>query len=117
MKRLRVGVSSEFLFKDRVIFPSFDMSQNLNYFVSRTIDPDVSFKYRNFKGKKKDIVFREIDVDFTKELILTEGVFDLVHCPENSTCILGSWIDLSHNDRTLIVLIWPHLYRTLEGYN
>lgn len=96
MKRLRVGVSREFLFKDRVIFPSFDMSQNLNYFVSRTIDPDVSFKYRNFKGKKKDIVFREIDVDFTKELILTEGVFDLAHCPENSTCILGSWIDLNH---------------------
>jgi len=93
MKRLRIGVSDEYAFKNRVIFPSFDTDQRLNYFVSRTIDPSETYKYKNFKGKKKEVIFREIDLDFSKELILTEGVFDLMHCPENSTCILGSWLD------------------------
>ena len=39
------------------------------------------------------IIFKEFDLDFSKELILVEGVFDLLHTPDNSTCILGSWID------------------------
>lgn len=93
MRKLRIGVSDVYGFKDRVIFPSFDLDQRLNYFVSRTIDPNETYKYKNFKGKKKEVIFREIDLDFKKELILTEGVFDLIHCPENSTCILGSWLD------------------------
>ena len=96
MKKHRICVSNQFGFRDKVIFPSFDLSQNLNYFVSRTIIPDEKFKYKNFKGKKKEIIFREVDLDFKKELVLVEGVFDLINCPDNSTCMLGSWIDKNY---------------------
>jgi DNA primase len=92
MKKFRIGVSSEYPFTNRVIFPSFDLNQNLNYYISRSIDPKEKIRYRNFNGKRKDVIFRQIDVDFNKHLILTEGVFDLVNCPTNSTCVLGSWI-------------------------
>lgn len=92
MKRFRVGVSDNYFFKNRVIFPSFDLNQNLNYYISRSIDPKEKMRYRNFNGKRKDLIFRHIDIDFSKNLILTEGVFDLVNCPANSTCILGSWL-------------------------
>ena len=93
MCSFRVGVSSEFEFKDRVIFPSFDEEQNLNYFVARSIEKDAFRRYKNCANERKDMIFREFDLDFSKPLILTEGVFDLLHCPRNSTCILGSWLD------------------------
>ena len=92
MKQFRIGVSDLYEYKNRVIFPSFDKDLDLNYFVSRSIDPEEKFRYKNFKGSKKDLIFRECDLDFNKELILTEGVFDLVNCPNNSTCVLGSWL-------------------------
>ena len=94
LKKFRVGVSSEYAYRDRVIFPSFDHEQNLNYFVSRSIDPkcNPSFRYKNATRSRKEVLFREVDIDMKKELVLVEGVFDLVNCPKNSTCILGSWM-------------------------
>tara|TARA_Y100001973_G_C5205510_1_gene341209 strand:- start:1571 stop:2539 length:969 start_codon:yes stop_codon:yes gene_type:complete len=89
----RIGVSSEYGFKDRVIFPSFDKEQNLNYFIARSIDKNERRRYKNCSHPRKNLIFREFDLDFNSHLILTEGVFDLVNCPENSTCVLGSWLD------------------------
>ena len=92
----RIGISDEFGFKNRVIFPSFDHDQNLNYFTARTISPTVKKRYYNCFASRKDVIFREFDIDFSKELVLTEGVFDLLNCPDNATCILGSWIDKNY---------------------
>ena len=44
------------------------------------------------KQREKNVIFRNIDLDMKKKLILTEGVFDLVNAPKNSTCMLGSWL-------------------------
>jgi hypothetical protein len=94
MAKFRIGISEKFEFKNRVIFPSFTNEYELNYFVSRSIDPNINFnfRYKNAKTNRKEVIFRHSDLDFSKELILTEGVFDLANCPENSTCILGSWL-------------------------
>jgi DNA primase len=94
--RFRAGVSNTYLFKNRVIFPSFDNEQNLNFFTARTFDKNIKKRYYNASGKRKNIIFNEFDIDFKKELVLVEGVFDLLNAPENSTCILGSWIDKSY---------------------
>ena len=68
----------------------------MNYFISRTIIPNSSYRYKNFEGSRKEIIFKEIDLDFKKPLVLVEGVFDLVNCPDNATCILGSWLDINY---------------------
>ena len=91
--KFRAGYSNEYGYTNRVIFPSFDARQNLNYFIARSIDENEFKRYRNCNAPRKDLVFREFDIDFNKPLVLTEGVFDLVNCPQNSTCMLGSWID------------------------
>ena len=90
--KFRVGTSNEYQFRNRVIFPSFDAEQNLNYYTARSILPDEKRRYYNCVAKRKDIIFNEVDIDFSKELIITEGVFDLLNCPNNATCLLGSWI-------------------------
>jgi len=94
--RFRVGISDKYGYKNRVIFPSFDKDQNLNYYTARTYNIEQKRRYQNSKVSRKDIIFREFDIDFNQEMILVEGVFDLLHTPWNSTCILGSWIDYKY---------------------
>ena len=91
--RFRIGVSSQYEYKDRVIFPSFDKKQNLNYYIARSINSDAFRRYKNCNAERKDIIFKELDLVFDKPIVLVEGVFDLLHCPNNSTCLLGSWMD------------------------
>ena len=76
-------------FRNRVIMPSFDESGTLNYYVTRSIFKDSRMKYINSKVPKKNIVFNEINIDWSKELTLVEGPFDLTKASENSTCLLG----------------------------
>ena len=92
--RLRMGVSPHV--KRRVVIPSFDGEGALNFYTSRSIDPDVTLRYTNCQVKKTDIIFNEINIDWTQELTLVEGPFDLVKCPDNTTCLLGSSLGLGH---------------------
>lgn len=85
-----IGTGRSSKFRRRVIVPSFDRAGILNYFVSRTIDDDRIPKYLNASSKKTEIVFNEMNLDWSREVTLVEGVFDLVKTGENATCLLGS---------------------------
>lgn len=107
--RHRLGISEES--RRRVIIPSFDSAGKLNYFTGRSIDPDVGLRYANCRAKKSDIVFNEINIDWSRELVIVEGPFDLFKCPDNSTCLLGSTLNERHalfksiaTNRTPVVL-------------
>lgn len=89
----KVGTCKKGRFRRKVIFPSFDSCGNLNYFVARAIDNKQYRKYINSDVKKTEIIFNEINIDWTKPLTIVEGVFDLIKCNKNSIPILGS--DLS----------------------
>ena len=77
----------------RIVIPSFDFDGVLNYYSARSID-ESSYKYINSKSKKKDIIFNEINIDWSSELTIVEGPFDLFSCDFNSTCLLGSSLSL-----------------------
>ena len=70
--------------------PSFDCDGNLNYLTGRAIDSENWLRYVNESLPKQKIIFNEIDLDFTKPMVLVEGPLDLIKCPQNSTCLLGS---------------------------
>lgn len=94
MYRWRVCTSSEFGYRRKAIFPSFDDSGKINYFVARSID-ETKFKYNNAKVPKSGIVFNEIDMDWKQPVILVEGVFDAAKCPDNTAVALGSTLPRS----------------------
>jgi len=95
--QLNPGISMEKKYFNRIIFPSFDKNLDLNYFVARSFDNNKR-RYKNCQANKKDIIFNEHKIDFTKNLILVEGIFDLAKCKNyNATCILGSWLDESYS--------------------
>lgn len=88
--RYKIGTCMNGFGRRRIFFPSFDINQGLNYYVSRSIDEDVVPKYLNAKVNKTQIIFDEFKLDFSKQMIVVEGVFDMVRCGGNSVPILGS---------------------------
>ena len=94
--KYKAGISNEFEFTNRIIFPSFDEELNLNFFLSRSYDKSQKIPYRNCIKSKKEIIFNENLVDWSQELVLVEGVFDAVKVKKNVACMLGSWIDENH---------------------
>lgn len=92
--RFRLGVAQSV--RRRVIIPSFDADGKLNFYTGRSIDPDVHLRYANCQAKKTEIVFNELNIDWHQELVVVEGPFDLMKCPDNATCLLGSSLGINH---------------------
>lgn len=84
-------------YRFRVIVPSFDAQGNLNYFSARTYWKDLKGpKYANPSVPRERLVFNELNINWNEELTVVEGVFDLMKCNENATCLLGSTLDASY---------------------
>lgn len=84
-------------YRFRVIVPSFDVKGNLNYYSARTWwSKFKGNKYANPHIPRESVIFNELMIDWSQELTLVEGVFDLVKCNENATCLLGSTLDPSY---------------------
>lgn len=94
--KFKIGISNEYEFVNRLIFPSFSENMKLNFYLSRTYDEKIIRKYKNCTAKKKDIIFNDHLIDWKKVVVLVEGVFDAVKSGDNSIPILGSWIDESY---------------------
>jgi DNA primase len=88
----------------RIIIPSYDMEDNLNYFVGRAWVPK-KMKYKNPSVPKDEIIFNESRVDWEKNVYLCEGVFDAFFLP-NPIPMLGKM--LSNN-------LFEKLYERCQG--
>ena len=87
----RAGFTEDWSYRRRLIIPSFTEDGELNYWTSRSIDPDNPYRYLNAKADKKEVVFNEIDLDWNSPVYLVEGPLDLIKCSGiNATCLLGS---------------------------
>jgi len=86
----KLGTCTQGRYRRRAILPSFNADGDLNYFVARAIDGAAGMKYLNAKVPKKSVIFNEINIDWSQELTLVEGPFDLVKCDDNASCLLGS---------------------------
>ena len=78
----------------RIIVPSFDHEGNLNYYVARDFS-ECSYKYKN-PNISKDIIFNDLNIDWSRDIVLVEGVFDAIKC-DNAIPLLGS--TLSENSK------------------
>ena len=92
----RLGAVSSGRYRRRIIIPSFDEEGELNYFTARSIDVDANRKYINPRVKRSEIIFNEMNIDWSKELTIVEGPFDLMKANQNCTCLLGSSLNEKH---------------------
>ena len=86
--RWKIGYCTSGKYEGRVVFPSFNLSGDLNYFVGRSYAGDWK-RYIN-PSTKNDIVFNHLSLDFLKPIVIVEGVFDAVKSGINSVPLLGS---------------------------
>lgn len=110
----KIGYCPEGEYKDRIIIPSFNKNGDPNYFISRTYGKSTWMKYKN-PDVSKDIIFNELFLDFSQEVILVEGVFDAIKAGENAVPILGSTLreeshlfqSIVHNDTAVYFALDP----------
>lgn len=89
--KFKLGVSDDPRWKARLIFLSHDFDGKLNFYVGRSMHKKVWPKYDTPDGiKSTDIIFNELNIDWSKRLTICEGPFDLTKCGENAVCLLGS---------------------------
>ena len=85
--RYNIGFCDKGEYAGRIVVPSYDEDNNLNFFVARTYEDDW-MKYKNPEASK-DIVAFENQVNWNKPIILVEGVFDAMAVRRNAVPILG----------------------------
>jgi DNA primase len=83
----KIGYCFSGEYRNRIVVPSFNDDGNVSYFVARSYNGD-TYKYKNPRASK-NIVFNELYVNWSEDLILVEGVFDAINAG-NSVPILGS---------------------------
>lgn len=101
--RYRIGFSPEQQW--RMIVPSFNEEGKLNYWTARRVDDNPAYKYINSKAQRSDVIFNEIDVDWSaEEITLVEGPWDLMKCSKiNATCLLGSFLSSNYQLFTKLI--------------
>ena len=111
ISKYKLGYCNTGKWKDRIIFPSFNTDGDVNYFTGRTYSND----YRKYMLPEADrnIVFNELMVDWDRDVILTEGVFDSVNA-ENSIPILGSTLRKDSQLFAKIIEKSPEIYMALD---
>jgi len=74
-------------FSDRIIIPSYDQNNQLNFYVARSFNRSYA-KYKNPEVSKDIIVFENL-INWNQPIIICEGVFDAMAIRRNAIPILG----------------------------
>ena len=108
----KIGYCFSGEYRNRIIIPSFDSEGDVSYFIARSYSGD-SYKYKNPRASK-DVVFNELYIDWNKDLVLVEGVFDAL-VAGNAVPILGSTLrrgsellrEIVRNDASVYIALDP----------
>jgi hypothetical protein len=91
IEKFKIGFCYEGKYKNRIIIPSYDKDEILNYFVARSHETKPYKKYDNPKAEKQIIIFNEYLINWDLPVSLVEGPFDHIFVP-NSIPMLGKKI-------------------------
>ena len=97
IRRYNIGYCDGGHYAGRIIIPSYDMDNRLNYFIARSVFVEEKFKYKNPPVSKNVIMF-ENQINWNEPITLVEGVFDAMAVKRNSIPILGKFIPKKLNE-------------------
>ena len=86
--KYNIGFCDGGKYSNRVIIPSYDGSGSLNYFTTRTFDPNNPSKYKN-PDVSRDIIPLELFINWSSPIVLCEGMFDVIAIKRNVIPLLG----------------------------
>ena len=88
IKKYNLGYATTGDYKGRIIFPSYDEENEINYYLGRSYERYSKLKYKNPEVSKMEIIFNEGKINWDSNIYLVEGVFDHIAIP-NSIPMLG----------------------------
>jgi DNA primase len=87
--KFNIGFTSHGPMHSRIVIPSYDETNRLNYFIARWFSKKYNkLKYINPDVPKQEIIFNEYLINWDATIYLVEGVFDHIVVP-NSIPLLG----------------------------
>jgi len=89
--RYNIGYCDGGIYTNRIIIPSYDVDNRLNYFIARSVFAEEKFKYKNPPVSKNVTIF-ENQINWKKPITLCEGVFDAMSIKRNAIPLLGKFI-------------------------
>lgn len=89
--RYRIGYCESGEYADRIIIPSYDADDKLNYFIGRSFN-NSPLRYKNPRVSK-NIVYFENMINWDDHVILCEGVFDAIAIRRNAIPLLGKFLN------------------------
>lgn len=92
-RKYNIGYCTTGDYQGRIIIPSYNENNQLNFFVARTFENSF-YKYKNL-SVSKDIIFFENTINWDFPLVLVEGVFDAMAVKRNVIPLLGTTIPKS----------------------
>jgi DNA primase len=98
IRKFNIGYCNDGEYFGRVIIPSYDIDDELNYFIARSYLTKSKLKYKNPEAQKEIIIFNENIINWDETIYLVEGVFDSIFLP-NSIPMLGKHLSKSLFDR------------------
>jgi len=104
IEKFNIGYTVQGDFAYRIIVPSFNSENHLNYFIGRAWTKRKD-KYKNPSVPKDEIIFNEGLIDWTTDVFLVEGVFDSFFLT-NPIVMLG---------KKMSRLLFETLYNKAEG--
>lgn len=88
--RYQLGYCIEGTYQNRIIIPSYDKNNKLNYFIARSFFNE-KLKYKNPKVSKDIIPFAN-HINWNYPIVLCEGVFDAMTIKTNAIPLLGKTV-------------------------
>lgn len=107
-----IGFCYTGLYENRIIIPSYDENNRLNYFIARSYLVKTKRKYMNPEAQKETIIFNEKLINWDEPVYIVEGAFDSIFIP-NAIPMLGKFMSeylfdkLYNNAKKIIIVLDP----------
>lgn len=118
-ERYNIGFCYQGPYENRIIIPSYDENNEINYFIARSYLSRTKMKYKNPEAQKEIIIFNENLIDWDKPIYIVEGAFDSIFI-ENSIPMLGKFMSehlfkkLYEKAKKLIIILDPDAWDDAE---
>ena len=91
VSKYNIGYCEDGLYGGRIIIPSYDSDNELNYFIARTFYEDVTMKYKN-PPVSRDVIVFDNQINWNEPITLVEGVFDSFSVKRNAIPMLSKFL-------------------------